>query len=301
MTLNFKLLDGVAIFVDVVNSGSFTASARNSDHSTSYISKEITKLEARLGARLLNRTTRSLSLTPEGELYYQQCQQIILDAEQVENVVGGRQQEPKGTLKVSCPVSLGLSHLHPVFAKFLEQYPQVNIELDLNDRKVDMITEGFDVLIRASGQLDDSSLIARRFMRSHGVVIASPEYLSEYGTPVHPEELSQHKTISYSYIKPATVWKFKDATGKSLHVQVKSHVITNSGGMKLSLCLAGQGITRLPMFIIDKEIEDDCIIELFPDYPQQDIDVYLVYPSKKHMSSKVRCFIEFIVDALGDQ
>ncbi len=295
-----RLLDGIVVFVEVVASGSFTKAATNMGHSTSYISKEINQLEERLGVRLLNRTTRSLSLTQEGELYFQQCQQIVFDAEQAENAMGGRQQKPKGTLRISCGVSFGLSRLRPVLAQFIEQYPEVNIDLDLDDRKIDMIAEGFDLLIRASTQLDDSSLVSRRFMRSQLVVIASPDYLSKYGTPAHPTELSEHRTISYSNLKHPCQWEYRDKQGKMQQVQVSSQVITNSPAMELSLCLAGQGITRLPRFNLTGEIERGELIELFPDYPSRDVDVYLVYASRKHMSSKVRSFIDFIIEAMSD-
>lgn len=294
MAYNAQLLNGMVIFVEVVNTGSFTLAAQSSGHSTSYISKEINKLESRLGVRLMHRTTRSLSLTPEGEIYFQQCQQIISDAEQAEEILNGRQLEPKGTLRVSCPTSFNNARMQPIFSRFLAQYPSVNLELDLNNRKVDMVSEGFDVLIRGSGQLDDSTFISKKVFSSYGVIIASPAYLQREGTPQVLADLSKHKVINYSNIKQPNIWSLTDSTGQEQQVQLKSRVLTNSSEMELSLCLAGHGITRIPRFHISDEIENGELIELFSDFQRQEINLYLIYPSRKYVSSKVRCFIDFM-------
>ncbi|QUM76840.1 LysR family transcriptional regulator [Moritella sp. 24] len=299
MAYNAQLLNGMVIFVEVVNTGGFTLAAQSSGHSTSYISKEINKLESRLGVRLMHRTTRSLSLTPEGEIYFQQCQQIIGDAEQAEETLNGRQSEPKGTLRISCPTSFGNSRMQSIFSRFLTQYPLVNLELDLNNRKVDMVSEGFDVLIRGSAQLDDSTFISRKVFSSYGVVIASPDYLKRQGTPQTLADLSQHSIISYSHLKQPNIWSLKDASGQSHQVQLTSRVLSNSSEMELSLCLAGHGITRMPRFNLGDEIETGKLVELLSDYQRQEINLYLIYPSRKYVSSKVRRFIDFVVAELS--
>ncbi|WP_158969270.1 LysR family transcriptional regulator [Paraglaciecola sp. L3A3] len=299
-TFNSNLFDGMAIFVELINHGSFTKTAEASGHSTSYISKEINNLEARVGVRLLNRTTRKLSLTPEGQLYFQQCLQIVETAQQAQATLLGQQQEPIGKLKISCPVSLGLSKLQPILADYMTVYPKVKIELELNDRKVDLVAEGFDIAIRATQKLEDSSLISRCIMRSEAAVIASPDYLAKYGTPQIPEDLVAHKTISYSNIKQPNLWEFENADGKSSIVKVDSHILTNSSEMEIALCLAGKGITRMPCFNLHGEIEQGRLIELFPTYQKQQIEVYLVYPSRRNMSSKVRSFIDFVVEHISD-
>lgn len=300
MAFDSRLLDGVVIFAEVATKGSFTQAARNSGHSTSYISKEINKLEARLGVRLLHRTTRSLSLTPEGEAYLQQCQQIIQDAQQAENTLGGGKQEPSGGLRVSCPISFGLSRVRPVLASFMEQYPKVSLDLDLNDRKVDLVAEGFDVVIRGTGQMEDSSLISRRLLQSRILTVASPGYLQKYGTPTAPADLESHQAITYSYMKHPNLWVYQGEENTSHRVQVQSRVVTNSSEMELALCLAGQGIIRLPDFYFKGEIERGDVVELFQNLPPQYIDLYLMYPSRKHMSLKVRSFIDFVIRELGD-
>ncbi|MDX2322103.1 MAG: LysR family transcriptional regulator [Moritella sp.] len=298
MAYNAQLLNGMVIFVEVVNTGSFTLAAQSSGHSTSYISKEITKLESRLAVRLMQRTTRSLSLTPEGEIYYLQCQQIISDAEQAEETLNGRQLEPKGTLRISCPTSFGNSRMQAIFSRFLTQYPLVNLELDLNNGKVDMVTEGFDVLVRGSAQLDDSTFISKKIFSSYGVVIASPDYLKRQGTPQTLADLAQHKVISYSNLKQPNIWSLKHSSGQQHQIQLVSRVLTNSSEMELSLCLAGHGITRMPRFNLSDEIDTGKLIELFSDYQRQEINVYLIYPSRKYVSSKVRHFIDFVAAEL---
>lgn len=298
--MDSKLLDGVVIFYQVIKSGSFTATADITGHSTSYISKEINKLESRLGIRLMNRTTRSISLTPEGELFYQQASQIVQEADQIISQIRGNQTEPQGLLKVSCPVSFGLSRVRPILAEFTETYPKVSLDLQLNDRKVDLIADGFDVAIRASAQLEDSSLISRKVMSSEGLVIASPSYLTKWRTPKQPSELVNHQCISYSYLKQPNNWTFIDQENNEFTVRVNSRVITNSPEMELELCKAGQGITRLPKFNLQDELETGQLVTLFNDFKRVPIDVYLVYPSRKHLSAKVRVFIDFILKHLSE-
>ncbi|NOI68607.1 LysR family transcriptional regulator [Vibrio sp. 99-8-1] len=295
-----NLLDGMVIFTEVVKAGSFTLAAEKTGHSTSFISKEVSKLEERLGVRLMQRTTRTLNLTPEGQLYYQQCQQIIEDAVQAENAISGKYGEPRGTLRVSCPVSFGVSILRPVLAKFTEKYPRISLEIDLDDRKVDMVSDGFDVVIRATAQLEDSSLISRQIRRSTALTLASPDYLKKHGTPETPYDLDRHKVMSYSNLRQPNVWQYYDKDGHSIQVHVDGHVLTNNSSMTLALAVAGQGICRLPCFCLSDEIETGQLVELLADYPKIEIGIYMVYPSRKHMSAKVRSFIDFVMAELGE-
>ncbi|WP_420590746.1 LysR family transcriptional regulator [Bacterioplanoides sp.] len=306
MSYNGQLLDGMVIFTEVVNAGSFTLAAENTGHSTSYISKEINKLEERLGVRLMNRTTRSQSLTAEGEIYFQQCQQIIAEATQAQNALMGQQLEPTGTLRISCPASFGEAQMQPVFSGFLSRYPQVALELDVSNRKVDVIAEGFDVVIRATPQLADSSLISRRVMTSRGITVASPDYLNRKGTPSRPEQLAQqhpdqHECITYSHLKQPRLWQYQNQYGKDIQVEVGSRTLTNSSEMILSLCRDGQGIARIPEFLLTDELQQGTLVELFCDHQRFPIDVFLIYASRKHMSSKVRAFIDFVAEALANE
>ncbi|UGA56774.1 LysR family transcriptional regulator [Vibrio sp. VB16] len=300
MAVKSNLLDGMVIFVQVVKLGSFTLAADVSGHSSSYISKEVNKLEARLGVRLLHRTTRSLSLTPEGELYFQLSNQIIEDAEQAENAIVGKQGEPHGLLRISCPMSYGLSNLGPILDQFIEKYPKIQLDIDLNDRKVDLVSDGFDVVIRATMRLEDSSLISRKITSSEALVLASPSYLAKHGTPQHPYELDRHKVISYSNLKQPNVWPFEDLNGEQILVHVESHVLTNNSTLEVGLAVAGQGIFRIPCFALKDELETGKLVELFQDWAKPSVGVFMVYPSRKHMSAKVRCFIDFVIEELGD-
>ncbi|WP_096086234.1 LysR family transcriptional regulator [Agaribacterium haliotis] len=299
MAFNSKLFDGMLVFSEVAATGSFTKAAAATGHSTSYISKEINKLEERLGVRLLNRSTRSVSLTPEGESYYPLCQQIIAEAQQAEALVNHLQPEPQGKIRISCPSSFGLSHLRPVFTQFLKRYPKVSLDLDFSGRQVDVIAEGIDVAIRATTELNDSSLICRKLLSSYGATVASPAYLKACGTPTKPEQLKQHKTITYSHIKMPDQWQYEDKQGKVINVQLQSVVHTNSPHMELEFALEGVGITRLPEFFLGDRLHSGELIELFKEYKKPSIDVYLVYASRKHMSAKVRCFIDFMLEAVN--
>jgi len=295
-----NLLDGIAVFVQVVQSKSFVKAAEKLNHSTSYISKEVSKLETRLGVRLLHRTTRTLSLTAEGEVYYQQCQQIIEDALQVEGSISGRQQIPQGRLKLSCPIGLGVSRIRPILAEFMAKYPKVTLDIELNDHKVDLIADGFDLVIRAAVQLEDSSLISKRFMESTSLTLASPEYLKQHGTPKHPDELVDHQMITYRNLKNPEVWPFTTKSGQKIQTQVTSRVLCNNSEMMISLCLAGQGIIRMPLFNLSEEVNKGLLVPIFEDFMPVNIGVYLVYPSRKNMPAKVKCFIDYIVEKLGD-
>ncbi|ASP37596.1 LysR family transcriptional regulator [Bacterioplanes sanyensis] len=299
MSYNTDLLDGMVIFAEVVNAGSFTRAADHTGHSTSYISKEIHRLEQRLGVRLMNRTTRTQHLTAEGELFYQRCQQILTDANEVQQALLGLQQQPSGNLKISCPYSLGITRLQPLFAGYLCQHPEVTLDVDMNNRKVDVIADGFDIVIRATSQLEDSSLISRCIMHSRSVTVAAPSYLAKQGTPQHPNELRQHHCLTYSNLKYPRLWQYKNQYGMDIEVEVNSRMSINSSEVELAMCCAGLGIARMPEFVLDDQLQSGKLVELFTDYQTIPIDIYLIYPSRKHMSAKVRSFIDYVAEALS--
>lgn len=301
MTYNPNLLDGLSIFNEVVSAGSFTLAAHNTGHSTSHISKEINKLEERLKVRLMQRTTRSLSLTPEGELFHQQCLQIIADAQQAQNALLGQQSTPTGTLRVSSLSSLHKCLMEELFSEFLLRYPEINLELEITNRKVDMVSEGFDVIIRGTPQLEDSSFISKCIMQSKGITLASPEYLARRGIPERPEDLKDHDCITYSYLKQPKLWTFKNQYGKETQLEVSSRIQSNSSEMELALCKAGHGIVRLPEFTLQDELETGSLVKLFPDYQEMSINVFMVYPSRQHLSPKVRAFIDFVSNFLEQE
>ncbi|SON53244.1 LysR family transcriptional regulator [Vibrio tapetis] len=298
--MDTQLFDGMTVFTEVVRKGSFTKAAESTGFSTSYISKEVGKLEARLNLRLLNRTTRTLRLTSEGQVYFDYCQQIVSDTQDLEAMLSGQHAKPKGNLRISCPTSFGLTHLKAIIAKYSEMYPEVNLEVDLSDRKVDLVAEGYDVSIRGGRQLDDSSLIAKKLLKSHSVTIAAPSYLKKYGTPQRPEDLSSHHALCYSLTKNDDQWDFETKAGDSVTVKVNKRFITNSSQLELELCKSGQGITRMPVFNLSDELKTGELIELFPELPKLPIYIYVVYVSRKHVSATVRSFVNFITQEIGE-
>lgn len=291
---NNQLFDGIALFVQVVKSGGFGAAAQAMGHSNSYVSKEIVKLENRLGVRLLNRTTRSISLTPEGKSYYQECLQLISDAEQAVAHITQSTVAPKGTLKISCPVWFGKHYLKHVFSAYLTRYPDVMIDLDMSDKAIDVIGDGYDLVIRASAKLDESSLICKRIYSSRICTVASPEYIAKHGRPIHPTELSSHHCFCYSNLKKSNIWDYMDKAGNQTSVDVHQRIRSNNTEMSLALVCNGDGIIRLPEFYIEQQIKTGELILLFEDYVFPMVDVYALYPTRKHLASKVRCFLDLI-------
>lgn len=187
-----------------------------------------------------------------------------------------------------------------ILSKFTEKHPKIQLDLDLNDRKIDLISDGFDVVIRAAIHLEDSSLISRKITQSEALVLASPGYLAKHGVPQHPYDLDRHKIISYSNLKQPNIWLFQDHNGDSIQVHVESHVLTNNSTLEIDLGVADQGIFRVPRFALKDELETGTLVEVFSDWAKPSIGVYMVYPSRKHMSAKVRSFIDFVMEELGD-
>ncbi len=298
MAIDSKLLDGMVLFAEVVNAGSFTLAAERSGHSTSHISKEISALESRLGVRLLHRTTRSLTLTPDGQAYFNTCEQIIQDASDTRDLLQGRQQQVSGTLRLSCPVTFGLAYLRPLLHEFMQTYPAIELELDLNDRKVDLVAEGIDVAIRGAVGLADSSLISRPLLSSPTLTLASPEYLAKAGRPSHPSELVRHKTLCYSYLKDPSLWPFIDPEGDDIPVRVTPRILTNSPQMELAMCVAGDGVMRMPAFNLTDELSSGKLESLLTDFRAPEVKLFLVYPGRKHLASRVRCFIDFMAEKM---
>ena len=293
--------EGIEIFVQVIKSNGFNAAAEQLGHSSSHVSKVITKLETRIGTRLLNRTTRSIALTPEGEVFYQHCLQLMIDAEQAVDLITHNQLNPKGMLKISCPIGFSEHYLRPVVTKYLERYPNVSLDWDLSDKKIDVIADGFDLAIRAAPQLDESSLICKRIYSTRSYVIVSKKYIEKFGRPHHPYELAKHHCICYANLKNPTRWRFVDQQGDEVVVDVKQKIRCNHGQSQLAMVLAGQGITRLPGFYLTEAWDHPELEILFEEFVEPEIHVYAVYPSRKHLSAKVRTFIDLLSDELPNQ
>ena len=294
-----KLFEGIVVFVNVVNSGGFSAAAEKLGHSTSFISKEINKLESRLGVRLLNRTTRTIGLTPEGESYYSQCQQLIEDATTATNLITQHDVSPKGRLKLSCPVQFAHSHLQPIISEYLSRYPNVSLDLNLSDRHLDVVGDGYDLVIRATAQLDESSLICRKIYSAKGYTIVSQRYLDKHGIIYHPRELARHNCICYSNLKMPNRWDYQDKDGKTFIVDVPDKILCNEGRMLRKMVMDGHGVARLPSFYVEEDIQEGELIALFDEFPSTTIDVFAIYPSRQHLSPKVRSFIDLLIEKLN--
>jgi DNA-binding transcriptional LysR family regulator len=292
---NTHLLDGIAVFVGVINTGSFTAAAQALGRSTSYVSKEITRLEKRLGCRLLNRTTRTISLTDVGRAYYERCNQIVIDAENAERSINRLQDKPRGLLRINAPASFGSTHLLDVLSQFMHLYPEVKLEIEFNDRLIDVVAEGYDVVIRV-GEIKDTNLVARKFTSSRGVIVASPSYIKNKGCPKQAKDLMQHDCIAYSLLPTPTQWSFYK-NGEHTNITIDPRVMCNSAAIEVAMVMNGIGITRLPLFTCEQEVKNGKLQVILDDYDQMNFNVYAVYPHRQYLTAKVRAFVDFVVEA----
>ncbi len=288
MMNNKNMFDGIVAFVNVVEKQSFTQAAAQMGHSPSHISKEVSELEHRLNVRLLNRTTRQISLTDRGKIYYERCRQIMDDTESAQNIISELQDTPRGVLRITAPVSFGNTHLCDALPQFLRLYPEINLEVEYNERVVDLVAEGIDVAIRV-GKLKDSGLIAKKLLTTKGVVVASPYYLKRKGTPYSPEQLKEHDCISFSLSRNPAHWHFENES-----VEINPKVLCDSAELERAMALAGVGITRLPRFVCEEDLTQGKLKQILSGYERMDIGIYAVYPHRKFLSAKVRVFIDYL-------
>lgn len=287
------------VFATVVDLGSFTGAADKLDLSRGAVSKHVADLEQQLGGRLLNRTTRRISLTEAGQVYFARCKQILEDVSTAEMEVGGFSSEPRGELRINAPMSFGQHQLPPLIAEFHKRYPQVNLQLTLSDQLVDVIDEGYDLVLRIS-QPKDSSLVARRIATSRSVIAASPDYLAEHGTPQHPDDLREHRCLQYQYMMSGQKWVLSDGENEWA-VPTSGPLMANNGEMLCGAAIAGMGITWLPTFICCDALRSGELVQILDDYSTEPTGIYLVFPSTRLMSAKVRTFIDFAVEFVGDK
>jgi len=292
-------LAGIQAFSRVVEEGSFTGAARALGQTKSSISKQVAKLEDRLGARLLNRTTRRLSLTEAGRVFYERSRKGLADIEDAQAEVSRLQGEPRGTLRINAPMSFGILHVAPALPEFMKRYPDVTVDMNLDDRKVDVIEGGFDVSVRIS-DLPDSSLVARRIAPCRHAIVAAPAYLEQYGTPRAPEELRDHNIITYRYQESALDWHFQTPGNKPISVPVSGSLMMNNSLALRAALLEGMGITRTPTFVVGKDIQDGRLTPILRDYETLEVTIFLVYPQRRHLSPKVRAFVDFMAERISE-
>jgi DNA-binding transcriptional LysR family regulator len=285
--------NALATFTKVVELGSFARAADRLSVSTSAVSRQVADLEAHLDVRLLNRTTRRLSLTGAGQAFYERCVQLLADLEETESSVRSTAVEPKGTLRVTCGVTFGERYLAPAIAEFAGLHPQVSFDVDLSDRVVDLVEEGFDLAIRI-GPVGNQALVSRRIGSTQFVCCASPAYLERHPAPVTPADLEQHACLGYTYAAVTSAWTFESSDGTRHTPRITPRHRLNNGRMLAELAAAGLGIVLEPDFIVAPEVRSGRLQRLLTDYQPPRSPIAAVYPSRRHLSAKVRSFVDFL-------
>lgn len=291
------------IFVESLQQGSFAGAAKRLALSPSAVSKAITRIEERLGTRLVVRSTRALQLTPEGEIYLRQAQRILADIDETERmVVSGGKAEPRGRLRVSSTVGFGTRFIVPLIPDFLARYPEVDLDLSLNDDVIDLIGERTDVGIRA-GTLQDSSLKGRKLIEGPRVVVASPDYLARKGVPSRPEDLAEHNCLGFNFSQSMGLWPFRDPkTGERMEIPARGNFQANSGATVRQLVLAGLGISRIGKFHVRHDIETGRLKLLLEAFNPKDVEpVHAVFLGHAHLAVRIRAFIDFLVERIPNR
>lgn len=287
----------MAVFVRAVETGSFSAAARSLNLTASAVSKQIGRLEDRLGARLLNRTTRRLSLTDAGADYYRRAVAILADIAAAERAVMRRHDAPRGLLRVSASIAFGQTQIVPLVGEFIARYPEIRLELDLSDRLIDLVRDAVDVAVRVA-PLADSSHVAHRIASERRVVCAAPAYLARHGTPRTPEDLVRHNCLIYSTVYSEN-WHFRGPGGDRT-VKVESNFIANGGEAVRDLAIAGLGLARLATFLVGPAIRDGRLVPVLEDFGERhEMAIYAIYPHRRHLSPTVRAFVDFLVEKMS--
>ncbi|MFO7592592.1 MAG: LysR family transcriptional regulator [Pseudomonadota bacterium] len=292
--------DEMQSFVRVVESGGISAAAERLGLAKSAVSRRLQELENRLGVQLLQRTTRRISLTEAGRRFYERCLRILDELEEAEQSLSSEQQQVHGLLRVAAPLSFTLRHLMPIFNEFMYLYPEVRLDLDVEDRQINLLEEGVDLAIRI-GRLDDSSLVARRLAPVQTVLCASPDYLTRYGLPRRPEDLNRHLGLNYGHLTDQRQWTLFDRKGMAHSVRPRMRMRANNGDVLLQAALAGLGIAVMPTFICHRELAEGRLQPLLDDYSAEQSAAYALYPSRRHLPLRVRVFIDFIAERLGER
>ncbi len=294
-------LNDILVFTRVADLGSFTAAARRLSLPKSSVSARVARLEERLGARLLERSTRKLRLTVVGERYHEHARRVILELEQASAMVEQFRTEPSGVLRISAPVVLGQAFLPLIVAEYMQIHPQVQVFVDLSNRRVDLLEEGFDVALRA-GVLGDSSLVARRVGRASARLFAAPAYLARFGTPKAPEDLAEHRLLEGGVSPSANLWTLQQDDGDVRHaVTARFAVITNDTPTLTMAAVMGQGIASLPAFAVAAEVAAGRLHPVLPDWCTRQLDIHAVFPSHKSLSPALRAFVDLVAHRLAER
>lgn len=286
------------VFAGVVDAGSFVGAADALGMSKAAVSRHVSDLEQRLGVRLMQRTTRKLSLTQEGEVFLSRCRDILASIEESEAELSTRAASASGLLKVSVPVSFATKHLAPLWSDFLAMHPRLTLDVHLADRLVDLVDEGFDLAVRIA-RLPDSSLVSRKLAATRLVLCAAPSYLRRRGTPQHPDDLAAHDVIGYSLLSTPGQWMLQGPDGP-VTVKIKPRLWTNNGDTSVAAAVRGAGIDLQPTFLIADELADGRLVQVLPAWQAVELGIYAVYPSRKFVLPKVRALVNFLAGAFAD-
>ncbi|MEO7343636.1 MAG: LysR family transcriptional regulator [Methylotenera sp.] len=282
-------------FSAVVDASSFVKAADVLGMSKAAVSRYVGDLETRLGVRLLHRTTRRLSLTEEGQVFYARSKELLAGVEEAEEEITSRSGAASGLLRLNVPVTFGVRHLAPLWGDFLTRHPNVKLDVTLSDRVVDLVEEGYDLVIRIA-TLPSSSLISKRLATTRMVLCASPQYLLKHGEPHHPTELARHSVISYSYWSTKDEWYFEGPIGR-VGVKTDPCIHTNSGDTCRVAALTHQGVILQPTFLVGDDLAAGTLVELMPEFKSIQLGIYAIYPTRKHVSPKVRALIDFLTES----
>lgn len=294
-------IDSLRAFVQVVDQGGFAAAARAMGLSRSVVNRAIISLEQRLGAALLRRSTRQVSPTDAGQVFYQQCLLVLEQYDEAIAAVTELQDTPRGSLRVNAPMSFGMSHLAPIAAAFMARYPQVHLELALSDRQVDPLEEGFDVTLRIGDESHATSLINKRLAPVRRLACASPAYLAQAGEPLDPAELIEHRCLHYGYLASGSQWPFARSDGRDQHVSIRCVMWSNNGEVLRAAAVAGQGIALLPTFIVGPFLQTGELRTVLQAFEPQPSVLMALYPRHRNLSTKVRLFVEFMAAQFGER
>ncbi len=292
--------DSIRAFIQVVDARGFAAAARQMGMTRSAVNKLVQNLEVDLGAQLLRRSTRKVSVTETGLVFYERCVQVLADLEEAEQEVSQLQAEPRGTLKINAPMSFGTLHLAPALAEFMACYPRLRVQLMLNDRFVDPLEEGFDITIRIAEIAPSASLKVHPLLPAPRVLCAAPDYLQQQGSPTHPSDLRHHSCLHYDYLATGGVWRLQGPDGDQT-VRVEGVLCSNNAEVLKVAAMQGLGIAMIPTFIAQQELAQGKLQIVLPAYHPPEIWVCMIYPPSRHLSIKIRLFREFIQDYLSQQ
>ena len=289
----------IEAFVAVVRAGSYVKAAERQETSKAVLSRQVLELETRLGTRLLNRTTRRLSLTETGAAYFERCVQILDDLREADAAAGATTATARGRLRINAPLTFGNLHLAPLWGEFLKLHPAVELDITLTDRVVDLVEEGFDLAVRIAptGRLPSSSLVARTIADDRIVLCPSPGYLRGAPALTHPADLAAHAVMAYAWWSGGDTWQFSGADGATADVTVRPRLRTNSGDTCRAAALADQGVIYQPAFLVGPDLRAGRLVELLSDWRGPTLDIHAVYPSRTHLSGKVRAMVDFLAQA----